>query len=337
MNGEGQVSLVVSDALGRQTVQNFSFYATDQLLAPGLTSYALEGGWLRENFGETDDRYTEPFAQGLVRRGLNSWLTVEGRAAAAQGVVEIGAGLVAKLGEFAVLDMSLDDSSLGGHDGRQVRASLERQAGPYFLFASVTQSMDDFRDTASVAGDPALRRSLQIGAGWNSQDLGTLGLNYYSQRTFRQGPDMTDYGLSDDIDIVTASWAYPISKGWTAHASAFHSVAGTGNFGFMLGVTISPSDGLIVDGGMNENGNHIGAYVNASQTPPTDGGWGWSAQAQSAPSANAQATVRYVSQIGEVGTGVSTASGSTVGSVYPTCSQARYPRAAALRCSCFVL
>jgi outer membrane usher protein len=316
VNGEGEVSLAVTDALGRQTVQTFSFYATNQLLAPGLTSYAVEGGWLREDFGEMDDRYTKAFAQGLVRHGMNDWLTLEGRAATTAGVAELGAGLVAKLGEFAVLDLSYDDSSLGGRDGRQLRASLERQAGPYFLFAAAAQSMGDFRDVASAAGDPPVRRSLQIGAGWNSDRFGTFGMNYYEQRVARRGLDTTGRSLSDDIDILAASWVYPLSKGWTVHASAFHSVAGNDTFGFMIGVTISPSDGLIVDGGMNQNANRVGAYVDASQTPPTDGGWGWSAQAQSAPSANAQGTVRYVSRIGEVGAGVSAGYGSAVGSVY---------------------
>jgi outer membrane usher protein len=319
VNGEGQVSLTVSDALGRQTVQSFSFYATDQLLAPGLMSYALEGGWLRENFGQLDDHYTDPFAQAMVSRGMNDWLTLEGRLAGTSGVVEIGAGLVAKLAEFAVVNLSLDDSSLSGRDGRQVRASIERQAGPYFLFASAQQSFGDFRDVASAAGDAPIQSGFQAGAGWNSASLGTFGLDYFQQKT-EQG----DFHLSEDhpsfdnIGIVTASWSYPFAKGWTAYASAYRSVVGTSSFGFMVGVSISPGDGLIVDGGVGQSGKRIGAFADASQSPPTDGGWGWSAQAQSAPEPSGQGSVRYISHIGEVGAGVLASSAGTLGSAYAT-------------------
>ena len=319
VNGEGQVSLAVSDALGRQTVQSFSFYATDQLLAPDLMSYAIEGGWLRENFGQENDHYTEPFGQGLVSRGMTNWLTLEGRLAGTRGVMEIGAGLVAKLAEFAVLELSLDDSSFSGRDGRQLRASIERQAGPYFLFVSAQQSFGDFRDVASAAGDAPIQSGFQAGLGWNSTNLGTFGLDYFQQKTangdFRMASDDPQF---DDIGIVTASWSLPFGRGWTAYASAYRSVAGTSSFGFMVGVTMSPANGLIVDGGVGESGDHVGAFADASQSPPTDGGWGWSAQAQSAPEPSGQGNVRYISQIGEAGAGVSTGSAGTLGTAYVT-------------------
>jgi outer membrane usher protein len=280
-------------------------------------SYALEGGWLRENFGEENDHYTEPFAQALVARGMNDWLTLEGRLAGTSGVVEIGAGLVAKLAEFAVVNLSLDDSSLSGRDGRQVRASIERQAGPYFLFASAQQSFGDFRDVASAAGDAPIQSGLQAGAGWNSTHLGTFGLNYFQEKT-AQDDFRLAHPLFNNIGIVTASWSYPFFREWTAYASAYRSVAGTGSFGFMVGVSLSPAEGLVVDGGVGQSGNRIGAFADASQSPPTDGGWGWSVQTQSAPEPSGQGSVRYVSQIGEVGAGVSASSSDTLGSAYAT-------------------
>ncbi len=318
VNGEGQIALAVTDALGRQSVQNFSFYATDQLLASGLMSYALEGGWLRQDYATEDDRYTLPFAQALVRRGMTDWLTLEGRVAATTDALETGAGLVAKLGEFAVTSLSLNNSTLDGNDGQQLRASIERQAGPYYLLVAGEQSFGNFRDIASFAGEVPVEHSLQIGAGWNSTRFGTFGANYYLQRS-RQDFVSDGYIVHQgDIAILAASWSYAIAKGWTAYASAYRSIDGSGSSGFMIGLTVSPAERLVVDAGVSGNGHSVGAFADASQTPPSDGGWGWYAQAQSAPETSAQASAHYVSRIGEVGAGVSTASGGTVGSAYAT-------------------
>jgi len=314
VNGEGQIALAVTDALGRQTVQNFSFYATDQLLARGLMSYAVEGGWLRQDYATADDRYTLPFAQALVRRGINDWLTLEGRVAATTDTLETGAGLVAKLGEFAVTSVSLNNSTLDGNDGRQLRASIERQAGPYYLLVAGEQGFGNFRDVASFAGEVPVEHSLQIGAGWNSARFGTFGANYYLQRSRQEGLA----ARQGDIAILAGSWSYAIAKGWTAYASAYRSVDGSGSSGFMIGLTVSPAERLVVDAGVSGSGHSAGAFADASQTPPSDGGWGWYAQAQSAPVTSAQASAHYVSRIGEVGAGVSTASGGTVGSAYAT-------------------
>jgi outer membrane usher protein len=42
VNGNGQASVVVTDALGRQTTIAFPFYTTSRLLIPGLSDYSLE-------------------------------------------------------------------------------------------------------------------------------------------------------------------------------------------------------------------------------------------------------------------------------------------------------
>jgi outer membrane usher protein len=313
VNGSGDISLVVSDALGRQTVQNFSFYASNKLLADGLYAYALEAGWLRENFGVPGDRYTDPFAQGLVRWGATDWLTLELRAGGTKNAVEMGAGFEMKIAEFAVLNASIDDSSLGIRDGRQLRVGIERQTRDYSIFLGYTQSFGEFRDIASAAGDTPVRRSLQAGIGWNSETFGTLGVNYFAQEL---EPDLSRLG-STNTDLLTASWTRPIFEGWTIYATAYHAFDGSHTSGFMVGLRVSPGEGLTVDGGVSGTDRQIGAFADAFQSTPTEGGWGWTLHGQSGPPSG-QATVRYVSPIGEVGAGVITDGSEVSGSAYVT-------------------
>ncbi len=306
INGEGQVSLAVTDALGRQTVQSFDFYASDELLAPGLTASAFEAGWLREGYGQDYDRYTRLFAQGLARHGLTGVLTIEGRAALTADTQEFGVGIVAKLGSIAVAALSLDDSGFG--KGEQLRVSLERQTGGYFIRAAITESFGHFRDVASEAGDGNLERGIGAGAGFNSDALGSFGLNYTEE----------NYERSNRFGIVSASWSRPVASGWSAYATAWHAVEGSRASGFTIGLSVSPSNGLLTRAGVNGSGGRTGAFANASQWPDDGLGFGWSAQAQSAPDPSGQATVRYTSPYGEAGLGVSSGAVGTNASAYAT-------------------
>jgi outer membrane usher protein len=55
-DGQGQVRVVVTDVLGQSTVQTLPFYASRQLLRPGLASYAVEAGFVRLGYGGPRDR-----------------------------------------------------------------------------------------------------------------------------------------------------------------------------------------------------------------------------------------------------------------------------------------
>ncbi len=57
VTGSGDVSVVVTDALGRQVVETLPFYASPSLLKPGLSSLSAELGKVRENYGSQDSRY----------------------------------------------------------------------------------------------------------------------------------------------------------------------------------------------------------------------------------------------------------------------------------------
>lgn len=51
ITGAGTISTTLTNALGRQVVTTLPFYATSLLLAPGLQSFSVQAGALRQNFG----------------------------------------------------------------------------------------------------------------------------------------------------------------------------------------------------------------------------------------------------------------------------------------------
>ena len=73
--GAGEMSVVVRDLLGRETVVTQSFYAPPRLLRAGISSHSLAIGTLREDYGIQSFGYGDLLASGHWRRGLSDLVT----------------------------------------------------------------------------------------------------------------------------------------------------------------------------------------------------------------------------------------------------------------------
>ncbi|RYY42452.1 MAG: fimbrial biogenesis outer membrane usher protein, partial [Sphingomonadales bacterium] len=100
--GRGEFSVVTRDALGREVIQSMRFYTSRSLLAPGLTGYAVNAGFVRRRYGETSNDYGELVASAFLRRGLSPFLTLEGSAEAIGGLANFGARADFTLGNVAL-------------------------------------------------------------------------------------------------------------------------------------------------------------------------------------------------------------------------------------------
>jgi len=95
--GAGEARLVVRDILGREVVIVQRFFTSGQLLAPGLSDWSSEAGWLRENLGVANANYGSRFLSGTYRRGMTNGLTLEGRAELTRSARTVGAGGITAL------------------------------------------------------------------------------------------------------------------------------------------------------------------------------------------------------------------------------------------------
>jgi outer membrane usher protein len=129
VTGAGEINVVVRDLLGNQTVIRQNYYASSQLLAPGLSDFSLEAGRLRFGYG-TDSYYAGQFAAGTVRTGLTRNLTGELRVELQPRRRAAGVDLAGLLGSWAVAHGSVAQSqgsaSKPGEHGTQVAFGLER-------------------------------------------------------------------------------------------------------------------------------------------------------------------------------------------------------------------
>lgn len=92
VSGASNLSLAVTDALGRQVVTNVPFYTGGGLLAQGLQTYSVDGGFTRLNYGTRSDDYRSAALSGTWRRGISDSLTLEAHSELTRRLVMAGGG-----------------------------------------------------------------------------------------------------------------------------------------------------------------------------------------------------------------------------------------------------
>lgn len=152
--GRGEISAVTTDALGREVVQTTRFYTSRDLLAPGLTGYAVNFGFVRRRYGERNNEYGELVASAYLRRGLSPFLTVEGSAESTAGLLNFGARGDFTLGNIALVSvegrMSHDVTAGNGHLARFAVESVGSKLG---VRVGIVKPSANYRDAASRLGD----------------------------------------------------------------------------------------------------------------------------------------------------------------------------------------
>jgi len=159
VTGAGTARLVVRDALGRETVSETPFYASNRLLAQGLSDFALEAGFARRNLGILSSDYdSRLLANASARYGLSNAATLEGLAQVGGGLSLAGAGGVFRLGTLGVTALSGSFSHYRPQysrreSGSQLAASFESEWRGFSLYLRHQRTQGRFNDLASTTLD----------------------------------------------------------------------------------------------------------------------------------------------------------------------------------------
>lgn len=163
---DGQVSLVVRDALGRETVMSQTLYRKAQLLAPGLSDWTVEGGTLRYQLGTATSYYGETFVSGHWRQGWLPGLTVLGQAQGSRELQNARAGAIVGLPAGWLLEVvgAYSENTQAG-SGLEKSLGLQYQHAGLYLHAQTVHSQDSYRALG-----------LMTSPNYRSQDTISLGL-----------------------------------------------------------------------------------------------------------------------------------------------------------------
>lgn len=267
INGGGQASIVVTDALGRQVTTQIPFYVATTLLRPGLTDYAVAAGAVRQRYGQSSFDYGTMVASGSIRHGLNDRLTVEAHAEASREMAVVGAGTVLRIGNLGVVNAAYSRSRKDGREGGQIAVGYQYQRRDFSFSVNHLRQDAGFFDLAALSGSRiSATRQTSASASLALGRFGSLGAAYFDSRTRGEGRTR----------LVNASWSLPVGRSSSLFASATRDLdARTWTASLTLQVPLGADRGTASTSLTREQNGRYSNRVDYSRAVPTQGGIGW--------------------------------------------------------------
>lgn len=288
LSGNGDVSVRVRDILGRETLITQPFLITADLLAPGLNDWSVEAGKLREDLGTESGNYGEPFAAGMVRRGLSTSTTGELRLELSRNLSTAGLAAVHAIGSSWVVRAGATGSRhnrLG--QGHRWLLGFERPGYTTTLAATLEGNSRSFRNMGEADANLPVRFQVAGQASWAAK-WGRFGVAVAYQEPH------------EDEAVSTYSVNYGTTLRGNWQLSAYYTRAFGRSDGYTLGaVLVIPFDRRTNTAtSVQLQNERTEFYSSVTHSPPGSTGWAWRAMAAHQGEARAEAAVNYLSPHG---------------------------------------
>lgn len=302
LGGAGQAQMVITDINGQSRTVSFDLYGAPQLLEAGLTSWSLDLGTVRRNYGLESFSYSGSLASASGRYGLSASTTLEAHAEAGSGVVQGGMGGVWLLpGQTGLLSASLAGSHQSATaaaamntpaNGRQYAGSYQWNTQRLTVSLNSLRRSPGFRDVASLAIKttqlPA-RGSDSVYFGVGMGDWGQVGFSLIRQVYSNASPER----------YASLGWSYSLPGNAYLNLSINRNLDDGSGARWYMSWSMPLERNLYVSSSMRHSQGRNSLALNAARTPPGDvGGWGWRVQADLG---DGQSLQSQVSQLGPVG------------------------------------
>ncbi len=306
-NGGGEARLVVRDLLGRETVVTQPFFSSAQLLAPGLQDWSVEAGALRRDLGIVNAAYGAGFASGTYKRGLNSELTLEGRAELSRDLQTLSAGVIGVLpGQLLGRAALMTSRTAAQGSGNQWLLGAEYSQNQVNIGLQIQSASIHFRQL----GLDSLSQPVRL------QVAGNIGYFTDSKNSISAGFAVIDRFDNTRVSTLTAGYNLRIFERGNLQISAGRAIDGVAaNF---VGMTLSlPLDtNIITSAGLMRRSGQFSSYATATSNTLEDKTIGWrvlaSQQADSQTQTNrAEAGLTYVSRYALLNGDASSSGGQT--------------------------
>ena len=274
VTGSGDVQLVVRDAFGQQQVISQPFYASRQLLKPGLDDFTLSVGAKRRDYGIESFGDDGGYASGYWRRGLADTVTFEVAGEADHDVQALGAAIDFVPGRYGVVSLGAAGSRDGDGTGYLGLAGYQYQ-GPRFNFGvrSVWASAD-FRVPAED-GAGRLQRSTVASTAYSFGPVGTVAIAWADQR-YRSEPDTSMLAITYSASLTSRAFlnlSVSRSHGSVSQTAAFASL--------VVALDDRTSASFDVNATSRDAGTRTVVGATLQRSLPIGEGWGYRVRAAS--------------------------------------------------------
>lgn len=293
------IKLVVQDALGHQQIITTSFYASSQLLKPGLNDYSFTFGRLRENFGLASNDYGPVAATGLFRHGFTEHFTGEISGETSQDLQDFSLGaayadiLTGEVdGAVAVSHSVLGQGALG-------RLIWRRQWHVININGSIQLASPHFTELGYY-GQPAPKRQLTASVGGYLGGAGSAALIYIDQDN-----------LGAITRLLSGNYSVNIGKAGFLSLNVFHALSGPSNNGLSLSFSMPLGTRTNVNFGVTQQNSVSNAFAQIQRNLPAGTGFGYRAEGELGPKPVTQAEFDYQNDAGTWRLGAQSIDGQT--------------------------
>ncbi len=309
VSGAGTISMTVTNALGQQVNLTQPFYASSSMLAQGLHTFAVQSGWVRNNWGSVSNDYGKIAGAGLFRAGLTPKFTMEASAETTPGTTMAGAGGVVQIGNLGVLNFAMAGSGGGGQAGAQVAAGAQRIGRLFSIGASAILGTRNYRDIAAMNEGGIPRKQL---SGFISATLGSLGSAGFAYAGVDQdpGPGIIPFNAItvEHSRIVSANYSIVVHH-MAIYAAEFTDLSSTtGSGGLQVGLTIPFGRRSSVDISASSDGN---LQMQVQKSAAEIGQWGYNGYVSTGNTNHQFGEMQYMSPIGLFTAGADQSNGLT--------------------------
>ncbi|WP_404317341.1 fimbria/pilus outer membrane usher protein [Klebsiella oxytoca] len=285
LSGTGSAQVVITDMNGQQRVVDLALYGTNRLLSPGLDTWALNAGWVREDYGYRSFSYDpDVIGVGDWRYGVSNRLTLEAHAEQGEKLNNMGGGVNYLLSP--ALGLIHGDMALGRYrddTGSQWGAGWQWNNRFLNLALNHTRRDAQFRDISALVDNTLATRRDSAFVSWSLPVLGTLGASWINQQYSDQ-----------EMQYVGLSWSKSFGRRAIVSTSFTRSLEEDRNKTFYVNITVplfsDNRDYLTLQHNQNDNksSGQIGLNHTLESRRP---GWGWNASARSGDSDNLHASL----------------------------------------------
>jgi outer membrane usher protein len=312
INGAGNAQIVLTNALGQTTTLNFSLYGENQLLRQGLADWSGEVGLVRKNYGLNSFDYgSDPAASGTWRYGISNNFTVQAHAEATNGLSDGGVGGVWLLGSTGgILSASLAHSTYAGSNGEQYGLGYSWTSDRFNFGLNGMRTSGAYRDVATLYGSPIPSLSAQASISYNFERIGNLGVSYIDLHYSQQAVASQNSAAATAVQFTSsryanAYWYKSINRSLALNMSFSQDLQTARNRTFFLTATLALDHGTTVSASAQKENGQTTMSLNALQSLPSQGGFGWRASLnQGGGQSGGAGELDFLGRYGQLQTGV---------------------------------
>ncbi|MDQ0027208.1 outer membrane usher protein [Variovorax paradoxus] len=303
LTGMGEARVVVRDLLGRQQTLVTPFYASAQLLRPGLRDFSYEVGAIRSNYGSASADYGRLVAVGTERRGLSDTLTGELHGEVTRDRQAAGVGAAWLWPAAGVFTASVATSRSSEGVGTLASVGFQRQARQLSFGASVTATSDNYTALGLPTDPRAPKKLAQTYISYATPNRGAFAMNYIQQ----------DFRERSGAQLVSASWNISIGRVGQLALALQRDVRGRQTrVALTFSRALDEATSMSAGASTNTRSNNWDAYAQVQRNLPAGPGVGYRLMTRgSGDGARGEGSVLMQSDYGTYEVGASTFGGKT--------------------------